>query len=86
MTDGVNASMLEFLSWIATRPRTFDEAAAAWQSTCPRHTIWEDAFIEGLVKTETRRGNRCEVILTARAEAILENFNGKAPAARVAVG
>ncbi len=62
--------MLEFLSWVANRPRTYDEAMEAWQSHCPRQTIWEDAIIEGLVEIN-RQTNNCGVVLTPRGEAIL---------------
>ena len=62
--------MLEFLSWVASRPRTYDEAMEAWQSHCPRQTIWEDAIIEGLIEIN-RQPNDHVVMLTARGEAIL---------------
>jgi len=38
------------LVWVAARPRTYDETMEAWRSHCPRHTIWEDACIDGLVE------------------------------------
>jgi len=50
MSESANFLMLEFLSWISSRRRTYAEAMNAWQSTCPRHTIWEDAIIGGLVQ------------------------------------
>jgi hypothetical protein len=50
MPDSANLWMLEFLSWISSRRRTYAEAMNAWQSTCPRHTIWEDAIIDGLIQ------------------------------------
>ena len=40
----------ELLVWVAARPRTYDETMEAWRSHCPRHTIWEDACIDGLVE------------------------------------
>ncbi len=42
--------MLEFLSWISSRRRTYAEAMNAWQSSCPRLTIWEDAMIDGYIE------------------------------------
>ena len=63
--------MLEFLKWVSTRPRTYAEAMEAWQSTCPRHTIWEDAIVDCLI--EVRAGSDgAEVTLTPRGKAILE--------------
>jgi hypothetical protein len=74
----VSSSMLEFLRWVADRRRTYDEAAEAWRSTCPRHTIWEDAFIEGFVRVTADRPGSCEVVLTAAGQIALQQ--GQSPA------
>jgi hypothetical protein len=55
--NGVKASepsliMLQFLAWVADRPRTHAETMEAWRSTCPRLSVWEDAIIEGLVRLD----------------------------------
>jgi hypothetical protein len=72
MAESQDLLMLEFLSWVASRPRAYDEAMAAWQSHCPRQTIWEDAIIEGLIEVNPRpQSNNPEVILTPRGEALL---------------
>jgi hypothetical protein len=64
--------MLELLEWVALRPRTYDEAMEVWRSSCPRHPVWDDAQIEGLIQitldAETR-GRR--VCLTPRGRAML---------------
>lgn len=39
----------QLLEWVAAAPRTYAEALACWHSSCPRHTIWEDALAQGLV-------------------------------------
>lgn len=69
--------MLEFLSWVSSRRRTYTETMNAWQSTCPRHTIWEDAMIDGFVELD-RKPTLVdpEVILTPRGEALLNGHNG----------
>ncbi len=68
--------MLEFLAWIADRPRTYGEAMEAWQSHCPRHTIWEDAMINGYIAIDRRDEVRDpEVTLTARGAALLNGSN-----------
>jgi hypothetical protein len=71
--------MVEFLSWVATRPRTYAEAMEAWRSTCPRHTVWEDALIEGFVQVGCNGSPRePEVTLTSRGRAVLdEKLNGR---------
>jgi len=44
--------MREFLVWVAFRPRTYADVMDAWQSHCPRYTLWEDALEAGLVELE----------------------------------
>jgi hypothetical protein len=63
----VSPLTLELLAWIAARPRTYPEAMEAWRSTCPRHSIWDDARIDGLVAA-----NGSGVALTALGRALLE--------------
>jgi len=77
MSESANLLMLEFLSWVSSRRRTYAEAMNAWQSTCPRHTIWEDAMIDGYIqldRTETPRDP--EVVLTDNGRALLNGKNG----------
>jgi hypothetical protein len=77
MSESVNLLMIEFLSWISSRRRTYAEAMDAWQSHCPRQTIWEDAMIDGYIQL-----NRAEmtldpeITLTARGLALLDGHNG----------
>lgn len=44
--DALTAQMLE---WVG-HCRSYNDAAEAWKTSCPRLTIWEDAFGEGLVE------------------------------------
>jgi hypothetical protein len=72
--DGVKAPepsliMLQFLAWVADRPRTHAETMDAWRSTCPRLSVWEDAIIEGLVRLD---GERRAVTLTPRGRAVMK--------------
>jgi hypothetical protein len=60
--------MVQFLDWIAARPRRIVEVRAAWSSTCPLNCAWEDALSDDLVDC---RGDGL-VILTARGRARLE--------------
>jgi len=76
MAESANLSMLEFLTWVADRRRTYDEAMEAWQSHCPRQTIWEDAIIDGLIQLNSDdTPHNPEVNLTPRGKALL-NGNG----------
>ena len=58
---------IELLSWISARPRTYEETMEAWRSNCPRHSVWEDASIEGLVDVDRGR-----VTLTPAGQALLD--------------
>jgi hypothetical protein len=74
MHEPVSPLTLQFLAWVASRPRTYAEAMEAWQTTCPRHTVWEDALIDGLIKVAgIDMHHESEVTLTPRGKAILEN-------------
>ncbi|MGE5258760.1 MAG: hypothetical protein ACM3KE_18960 [Hyphomicrobiales bacterium] len=79
MPKPMSPLMMEFLAWVAGRQRTYVEAMEAWRSTCPRHTIWEDAVMGGLIRVD-RRGtvHQSEVRLTPRGRAIL-HANGSDP-------
>jgi len=74
MRDSVNASMREFLVWVADRPRSYREAMEAWRTSCPRLSVWEDAIIEGLVQLEN--GDASTVALTPRGRAALAQDRG----------
>lgn len=48
-TAQARRSQLQLLRWLAERPRSYEETVAAWRSTCPRLSVWEDALLDGLV-------------------------------------
>lgn len=50
----VSGNTLEFLTWVAARPRTYADVMAAWQTSCPRLSAWEDSLADGLVQTNGR--------------------------------
>jgi hypothetical protein len=54
----------QLLEWIASEPRDYSAALEVWRSTCPRHSIWEDAFIDGLLD---RAGGRVTLTAAGRA-------------------
>jgi hypothetical protein len=76
MDQQPNALLLELLAWISSRRRTYGETMEAWRTSCPRHSVWEDALIAGLVRLE---GGAQDVVLTSRGRALL---NGTSPRAR----
>ena len=50
MKNDLNSSVVELLMWLARQNRSYTETMAAWRSSCPRHTTWEDALDSGLVQ------------------------------------
>ncbi len=73
MAESARTLTLEFLRWVSSRRRTYAEAMEAWRSSCPRHTIWEDALADGLIQFEGgEKLRQFEVALTARGRALLE--------------
>jgi hypothetical protein len=73
MPEPVSLSIVEFLNWVSSRPRTYAETMEAWRSTCPRNSVWEDALIGGLIQIETGcTMNQSKVILTPRGRSILD--------------
>ena len=52
-TQGLQSGLLmQFLAWVAARPRTYAETMEAWRTSCPRLSMWEDALGDGLVCVE----------------------------------
>ena len=71
MNEPVSLIMLQFLEWVALRPRTYAEAMEAWRTSCPRLSVWEDAQIEGLIHFEGAPSQPAMVVLSARGRDIL---------------
>ncbi len=73
MTAPADAPTVELLVWIASRPRTYAEAIEAWQSNCPRLSVWDDAIEDGLVEVARSPGDvgGAAVELTPRGRALL---------------
>ena len=49
MTLQNQSLVLDLIEWIGEQPRPYSEVIAAWRTSCPRLTIWEDAVDAGLV-------------------------------------
>jgi len=41
---------VQFLQWVAVRPRSYAEVRDTWSSTCPLNCAWEDAISDDLVE------------------------------------
>ena len=74
MDDALRLLTVQFLAWTACAPRTYAEAMAAWPTSCPRLTVWEDALDGDLVRLEPAVGAamaESAVVLTPRGRALL---------------
>ena len=49
--------VLDFVEWIAVKPRTYKEANEAWQTSYPRLPVWEDTFDLGYVERIYQTGS-----------------------------
>jgi len=43
------ALVLDLVEWLDERPRAYVDVMAAWQTSCPRLPIWEDAVEHGFI-------------------------------------
>jgi hypothetical protein len=66
MSEPISLIMLQFLAWVAERPRRREDVREAWRS-CPRISVWEDGIMDGLVAFD---GDGV-IALTARGRAAL---------------
>ncbi len=74
-------NLLQFLAWIAERPRTYAQTMDAWRSSCPRLSAWEDATANGLVdmaRDQDDAQGEPVVMLTKKGRALLESAGGPA--------
>jgi len=69
MADAPSLIMVQFLTWVADRPRSYAETMEAWRTSCPRLSVWEDAVIADLVRLDGEGGRA--VRLTERGAAVL---------------
>jgi hypothetical protein len=65
-----HALTLQFLAWVSAGERRRADVMDAWQSSCPRLSIWEDALSDGLVRFDDGPGGR--VVLTGAGRAMLD--------------
>ena len=50
MSSTTDSLTRQFLEWLDERPRTREEALEVWRTSCPRLSIWEDAWIDCLIE------------------------------------
>ncbi len=65
------ALVLDLVEWISQEPRAYEEVMAAWRTSCPRLTIWEDAVDNGFVARTQGASNGATVHVTEKGLSIL---------------
>jgi hypothetical protein len=71
MAETADPLVLDFVEWIARKPRAYSEVIATWRTSCPRLTIWEDAADAGYVARETIAGSGFVVSVTESGKKLL---------------
>jgi hypothetical protein len=78
MSEQVEPLILDLVEWVMRSPRPYPEVMAAWRTSCPRLTVWEDAVERGLVSCAGREDGGlwvaatplgCEAVLRAGRKA-----------------
>jgi len=64
MVETADSLVLDLVEWIAREPRPYQEVIAAWRTSCPRLTVWEDAVDSGYVARAGDSGARSMVVVT----------------------
>ncbi len=72
--------ILDFVAWVAASPRPYDEVMAAWRTSCPRLTVWEDAIEAGYVARVAHAAAGQMVRVTPRGIAFLAAHRREDPA------
>jgi hypothetical protein len=70
----MEALILDMLEWIEKQPRTYDDVMAAWRTSCPRLTVWEDAWDRRLVNRERLESGVVAVTVTPAGRKLLSDY------------
>jgi hypothetical protein len=79
LTSTVDALVLDLLEWIGPDPRPYDEVLEAWQTSCPRLPVWEDATDLGFIERHRAPGGRALVSVSAAGAAHLHRHRRLSP-------
>jgi len=71
--------IVDFVAWVAGGPRPYNEVMAAWRTSCPRLTVWEDAIEAGYVARVDRAAAGQMVQVTPRGLAFLAAHRADQP-------
>lgn len=66
----VEALIIDLLTWLSERDRSYQEVMDAWRTSCPKLPVWEDANERGLIVREDLNGT-CMIRITPSGRALL---------------
>lgn len=72
VSTNIEPLILDFLEFLSSSERTYEEVMGAWRTSCPRLTVGEDANERGLVTNEWK-GSRSVVKPTPAGLALLKS-------------
>jgi hypothetical protein len=64
MVEAADSLVLDLVEWVAREPRPYQEVIAAWRTSCPRLTVWEDAVDSGYVARAGATSSQVMVVVT----------------------
>lgn len=64
VADPIDPLVLDLVAWVAAEPRPYEDVIAAWRTSCPRLTVWEEAVDRGLVERRRAAGTGAVVAAT----------------------
>jgi hypothetical protein len=70
--------IIDFLEWLAQKPRPYHDVMDAWRTSCPRLTVWEDSVDAGYVVRMNVPGHEQMIDVTPAGLDILK-LNGRRP-------
>jgi hypothetical protein len=76
MSDTLTPLILDFLEWLAAKPRPYTDVMDAWRTSCPRLTVWEEANDRGFVAQVFSAGSEMLVGVTPTGRTFLAT-NGR---------
>jgi hypothetical protein len=79
MADHLELLILDLVEWVADEARPCEDVMDAWQTSCPRLTVWEDAPYRGYLTRDKVRcdGRLTTIISTTSAGRTYLNQNGR---------
>ena len=65
MSSGVETLVLDLLEWIGPGRRPYTEVMGAWQTSCPRLPVWEEAISRGFIEHHLEPGHGTYVSISS---------------------